>query len=157
MTPPPDPHLDERPLRALFDRTAEQATSAQLTKLAARAADVPARARRFAWPAWALGPALAAAAAVILLFAWPRTSPEGAGLVAATPREPLVSPSVALTAGTPALGLPEYEDVFPVAATAMFTGESDDYDPLGGSLDVSPSDADLDAWLAAADEILGGG
>jgi hypothetical protein len=157
MTPLPDPHPDEHRLQAVFDRTAEQPTTAQLTKLAARAADVPARSRRFRWPVWVLGPSLAAAAAVIALFAWPRSSEEGSDPFAMRP-----NPAVSMTErsplvpGTVSRELPSDDDVFG-GATAMFTGDLDDFDPLGGSLEGPESDDELDAWLAAADEILGGG
>ncbi len=61
-----DHERDERELKALFDATADEPSGAQLTKLRARAADVPARGRRPRWLAWA--PVFAVAAGALAVF-----------------------------------------------------------------------------------------
>jgi len=159
MTSSRDSHRDDQVLQALFDRTAEQPTGVQLTKLAARAAEVPDRPRSHAWwPAWVVAPALAAAAAVAMVVVWPpgeRDKLEAVPSAHAVARRatPGPSPSGAAKDGD----LTSYEVLFPEAPTAMVEVESDDFDPLGGVLDAPDDDDDLDAWLAAADEILGDG
>ncbi len=154
---PHDPHPDDSRLQALFDRTAEEPTGAQLTRLAARAAEVPGRSRRLSWPVWLLGPALAATAALVLVLrtGGPAADSPATEIALSVPRQTIAQGAASLTAEAPVA--PSYDEIFPAAATAMFTGEVDDFDPLGGSLEGPTSDDDLDAWLAAADEILGGG
>ena len=160
MTSPREPLPDDRSLQELFDRTASPPTGAQLTKLAARAAEVPERARSRAWwPAWVLGPTLVAASALVVFVAWPVPTPEVPGTVAPigsvarAPEAPTPAPDEVLASSSdPTL----YDDLLPTA-TAMFSVESDEFDALGGSLEVPSDDEDLDAWLAAADDILGGG
>src|SRR5262245_9096852 len=64
-----DPERDERELRALFDRTAERLDGPGLTKLRARAGDVPSSTRRRPW--WLVfAPimAIAAGALIVVLF-----------------------------------------------------------------------------------------
>lgn len=157
----PDP-MPPDDLQALFDRTAEPPTGAQLTKLAARAAEVPGRARgRAWWPAWIAAPGLAAAAAVALVLTWPDVGVERPGV------EGRVAQSSATQQAAPQLSAPiaiervasseAVEGLATMGTTAMFSLETDDFDPLGGSLEGPDADGDLDAWLAAADEILSGG
>ena len=91
---------DETRLRALFDETVEPATGPTLTKLAARAADVPERSRRTPlWlPRWAWKPTAAGlvVAAGALGAAFVNTPVE-----APSPREPAVA-EARLTAPAPA-------------------------------------------------------
>lgn len=156
MTDPREPEPNEARLQALFTRTAERPTGAQLTKLAARAAEVPTRARaRAGVPYWVLGPVVALAAAGVLYVAVPRGSRQvPVAEVAPRAERPALAPSYTAGAMPPA-PLADEEDVF--AASGAFTFGGDELDPLGGDLEGPVSDAELDAWLAATDEILNGG
>ncbi|MBI3200490.1 MAG: hypothetical protein HYZ29_03035 [Myxococcales bacterium] len=149
-----DHEHDERDLEALFDATAEAATGAQLTKLKARAADVPGRRRRPLWLLWAPFLAVAAGFFAVLML---RGNPEGeqARLPSATTTTSLQAPSVAGVAPTPA---PPAEEPASDEGDETLAGLDDlDDGPSTDVLAAPLDDADeeeLDVWLAAADSFL---
>lgn len=145
---------DEARLAALFNRTAELPSGPTLTKLSARAADIPARARRRPW--WRsfgfLAPASAALAGVLAVLALPDL------------REPAPVEPVARTA--PTIVAPEPSSARPTVAESVdeYGGEEwvaelgfADETPPGFALDpmyAPTSDAELDAWLHATETLL---
>lgn len=142
----------ERDLRALFDATAEPLAGPSLTRVSARAAEVPGRARagwrRFAW---SFLPAACVAAGALVAVMLGRAAPDpptasggptvlgsvsGAGAVA--PASPAVVP---LVEGPPEVA---FEEAW-----------SDEDDGFGAA---PPSeDQELEAWALAAESLLGGG
>jgi hypothetical protein len=133
-------HDDEARLRALFDRTAEELPGPVLTRLTARAADVPAQARRAGW--WSslrlLLPAAAVAAGVLAVFIV--SGPDS--------KEP-----VARTAEAPALIAPQEVEEPKIPASEELTAAFDLGDEPG-DLALDPihgpsSDDEIDAWLQA--------
>jgi hypothetical protein len=159
MTTPEEDDKEFESLRQLFANTAEEASGPTLTKLSARAADIPARAaRKMILPRWAWGPVFAGAAialgGVLVLSGSPRTPapPRAAELGSAAP---VVSVAVAsaspreIEAAAPGVSAPDETN-----DTAELLGDADE----GARFDVSgpQSDRDLDAWLAATKELSGG-
>lgn len=163
-----EPGREEARLRALFDETASDADRVQLTRLRARALDIPSRrAKRSPWRL--LGPALAlAAGALIVVFAQrggPRAvnpsqnaearasaagrdaalSPSRLSVASARPKAPAVRGSAGAENGED--GDSELE--VPLAGAA-FGDESDD---LLGPLYASADD-ETDAWLIATGAFL---
>lgn len=150
-------------LKELFDRTAERASGPTLTKLAARAADVPLRAGRVPryLPSWAFSPAfagvaLAVAAAVALVLALPGTAPP----------EQAVASIVSSSALSVAPAVPPAPAVASHVRGPAAAADLTDSDDLGLGLDDSTddtsfnvsgpeSDQDLDAWLAASKTLEG--
>jgi len=148
---------DEARLQALFDETASEPDRMQLTKLRARAMDVPtARKRRPIW-GW-LAPALALAAGGLLVV-WAQHGPidttsvaQSAGPVVHenTAPDPVAletaRPDPTRTA-PPAAEDPELLDDLdaPLAGIGLL---GDDVDDTTGS-----QDQDLDVWLSAADAL----
>jgi hypothetical protein len=161
---------DEARLRALFDETIEPATGPTLTKLAARAADVPERARRTPlWlPRWAWRPAAAglvvAAGALGAAFAGTRVdapSPPQPAAVEAHLAAPAPAAAVSADARDRRTAAPEPdldvdESLELVLADGDWEGDVDDDDALD-SVYGPPSDANLDAWLYATSAVLEGG
>lgn len=153
----PDHERDERDLAALFDATAEEADRAQLTKLGARAADVPARARRPGWYRWV--PVFAVAAGALAVFV-ARGGPKQAEMAdrsatptAAPPSALALAPSSAPSlAPRPAEEPPEAEENGAVADLG-YGDEGFGLDELSGPLE-DEDEADLDKWLAATDSFL---
>jgi hypothetical protein len=144
----------ERDLKALFDATAEAPTGAQLTKLKARATDVPARRRRPLWLLWA--PFLAVAAgflAVVVLRGKP--AGEQAHLPSATIT---ASEQIASTAPpAPSLATPGEEPAGDDLDESLAGLDDLDDQPSTDVLAAPLDDADeeeLDIWLAAADSFL---
>ncbi|HEY6559945.1 MAG TPA: hypothetical protein VI072_21825 [Polyangiaceae bacterium] len=166
---------DETSVRQLFDASADEPSGPVLTKLAARAGEIPSSPRRvpswfprWAWAPSAAGLAAAAGALAVTLASW-FGEPEGElGPATATPA---VVPAVAL-APVPTPAQPESKDG-PIeprqAATAA--PDSDERalgtEPLAAELSAEsaldseldalygpPADADLDAWLHATSELL---
>ena len=139
---------DEARLRALFDRTADDASGPTLTRLSARAREVPSQGRR-SWLSQLWAPALAVAAgafAVVLAtgqFASLKPTP-----VASTPAS--ASPSEAPVA-RPA---PERSEAAVAGVDDFGFGESAN-DGILSPLDGPTSDDDVDAWLAATESVLG--
>jgi hypothetical protein len=143
----------ESELRQLFDRTADELSAAQLTKLAARALDVPQR--RAGLARWleprVLAPALAAAlatGAALFVFSGSHSEPDfrdhQAGPPSASPlqrpSDRMVVPLNDARAAARLVGL----DVEP-------TWEPDDeFESLFGP----PAEANLDAWLLATNELM---
>jgi hypothetical protein len=141
-------------LKRLFEATAEGASGPTLTKLAARAADIPqlvGQKRRFL-PRWAWGPAFAGAAmtlgGVLALHTMaPKRQP--------VPSQPVASVAVAtasareVNAAAPRATPPDDSSDSP-----ELLGDADE----GARFDVSgpQSDRDLDAWLAATKDLSGG-
>lgn len=144
----------ERELKALFDATAEAPTGAQLTKLKARATDVPGRRRRPLWLLWA--PFLAVAAgffAVVVLRGKP--GPEQAHLPSATITASEQIASVATPA--PSLAPPGEEPAGDDLDESLAGLDDLDDEPSTDVLAAPLDDADeeeLDVWLAAADSFL---
>ena len=155
-----DEDKEHEDLRRLFEATAAEASGPMLTKLAARAGDVPERAlqkSRFL-PRWAWGPAFAGAAVALgglltLRAASHQASPQhGPQLSSATP---IANVAVATASAR------ESRAAAPRMTVADEAGESPEL--LGGAdegahFDVSgpEADRDLDAWLAATKELSGG-
>ncbi len=166
----PHRHLDhhdklETGLARLFDATAGEPSGPTLTKLSARAADIPARVkRRPRWRSllfWTPGMAAAVAALVLVMSPSPRhvrqsptpaTSTPPPALAVHTPRKSGAPP--AAPAAAPKVEDPDiaelaagFDDDDPTATTAI------GLDPLYGP---SQND-DLDAWLYAAHTVLQNG
>ncbi len=145
-------------LQRLFDRTASAASGPTLTKLAARAADVPRLARRSrVLPRWAWGPLFAGAACAL------------GGLLAlhSGRRAPLVEVSSAkANAARPAsiaVASASGGELVTSAPHAPVSEDSDNLELLGDAdegarFEVTgpQSDRDLDAWLAATKDLSGG-
>jgi len=156
---------DEDPAHAelgrLFDATAREASGPTLTKLGARARDIPQQATRKSGllPRWAWGPVfgvftLAAGALLALRGAHPPAkSAERAAAAqsAATPPWAVATGSNAAEVVTRA---PEPAPGEELSDNAELSGDLDD----GAHFDVSgpQSDRDLDAWLAATKDLSGG-
>lgn len=156
--------LDQE-LSELFDRTAEKPSGPTLTKLSARAADIPARVkRRPRWRSllfWAPGTAAAIAALVLVLspsFRHSRSqalAPSAPALSAPAPEKTAKAPApkpaptaAATTANSDATDLAAAFDDSDPTATADIS-----LDPLYG-----PSqDDNLDAWLYATGAVLKNG
>ena len=157
---------DERRLRALFDASAEDASGALLTRLRARAADVPAHVRRrpafiprWAWaPAFAgLGVAGITALAAAFSLNWGNSD---GGSAAAPPAAVNAVIPRAEAAPRPTAATEENEEL---ADEALDYSPGEDWqadarvelelDPLDGLA----AEDDLDAWLFATDELARGG
>ena len=155
---------DERPLRAVFDASAEDASGALLTRMRARAADVPAHVRRrprFV-PRWAWAPAFAGVgvAAITALAAafslnWGNTG------------DPAEAPPAAVKAVLPqaeAAPLPPAPSADGLDDDDLDYASGEDWEAEArlGELELDPldglaADDDLDAWLFATDELTRGG
>ncbi len=159
-----DPEREDD-LRALFERTREDPDRMQLTKLRARAEDVPALARR--GRRWlALAPLFAVALGALAVFFATRGNQQSlvapstsVALVDSRPElapGPSVAPApepTALAQGSaePDDALLEPDDVAPVATLDDPSAD----DPLA-ALD-EPADDDVDTWLNATSSFLEGG
>ena len=145
----PEEEFDD--LQALFDATAEDASGPLLTKLRARAAEVPERARRRPW--WRTfglaAPATAAAlAGALAVMALPGTPEPLASF-----RAPIVPEALAAARPAPVVEEPVASADDEEALTALAFDES----PSGFALDpmyAPTSDAELDAWLDATEGLL---
>jgi hypothetical protein len=149
-------------LKRLFEDTAQVASGPTLTKLGARAADIPERVahkQRFL-PRWAWGPAFAGAVMALGgLFALHAIAPKAAPQRAPVPGSaaPVGSVSVAVASASS-------QEVLAAAPKSTQTDDSSDNAELlgdsdeGAHFDVTgpQSDRDLDAWLAATKELSGG-
>lgn len=164
MTPEPTDR-DEDALRALFDATAEDADGALLTRLQARAADIPgARTRRrfraLSW-GWAPGVGGLAVAAGAALFAWGpgwlgQSGTEGAlhtadvGVTTLAPAAAELRSKPAIPSSTPR----------PQVATSVASGlelEAVDWSEDESELEAWQGpieDEELDAWLYATAELV---
>ncbi len=154
-------HPDEDRLRALFDETASEASRPTLTKLRARAADIPELAqKRRGWLPRLLGPLVAVgvgAAAVTLATR---------GLDGSAPL-----PSASIARSGVHIELPASAPPAPAAGTLPGAAEDeselalgmDDFGWSGGGdgllspLDLPAEDTELDAWLDATASLTGGG
>lgn len=161
----PDHDPDEAGLRALFDGTADELDGPGLTKLRARAADIPARRRPAWWKLWA--PALAVAMGGLLVFGirtmnGPDSPAAGSAPTAlaekTAPPEASVAPAPVVESDDPeelAYGEDE-EDTSPSDSTDDELELDDGSDDLL-AFGVPSDDEELDAWLEATDELLGEG
>lgn len=161
-----DEELDQE-LMQLFDATADKPSGPTLTKLNARAADIPARVkRRPRWRSllfWAPGMAAAVAALVLVLSpSLKRSRPEP---LASGPKHPALS--------APAPQKIARIQKAPATTTAAEATLDPDTADLGAAFDDSDStataaisldplygpsqDDDLDAWLYATDTVLKSG
>ena len=155
-----DEAREHEELRRLFDETASNAVGPTLTKLAARAADIPERALRKPrfLPRWAWGPAFAGAVAalgglLVLRAVPPKPAPQRAS-----------EPSSAVPVASVAVATASARAVSAAAPHAPPGDEPGDGPELlgdadeGARFDVSgpETDRDLDAWLAATKELSGG-
>jgi hypothetical protein len=164
---------EHQELQRLFDATAETAPGPTLTKLAARAADIPERARKSRFlPSWAWGPACAGMAmalgALLALRATHHIGPQRADGAALGTTTPAVSVAASASASSspdvssdPEATSSDAPDPAPRTAandeagdSLELLGDADD----GAHFDVAgpQSDRDLDAWLAATKELSGG-
>jgi hypothetical protein len=160
-------HPDEKALRELFDATAESAQGPTLTKLAARARDVPEREQRLPrWlPRWAWSPTLAglavavgaATAGIAIAFSGSRELTERTPTSVARVYQPPESSSTAREATLPEDDLLDPDPLELELAMDWDDGLDSDADELDLEIDPSEgpsSDADLDAWLFATAEVL---
>jgi hypothetical protein len=177
---PPDPLADEQRLRAIFDASIEPAPGPTLTKLLARAADVPERARRTPlWlPRWAWKPTAAglvvAGGALSAAFIGgvpfgriepaPAASagPGGARTGSDVPEmAAAVAPDVDATApAAPPSDLEMDMDIGGLAGADVdwdIEARTDEADDALDALYGPPADANLDAWLYATHAMLEGG
>ena len=145
-------------LRQLFADTAQQASGPTLTKLAARAADIPGAARKSGFlPRWAWGPVCGAAAVALGLLLTLRGAPRaptqgGSELGSAAP---MANRTVAMTSARELNAASPRPAVADESADNLeLLGDPDE----GARFEVSgpQSDRDLDAWLAATKELSGG-
>ena len=164
---------DETAMRELFDASAEAARGPVLTKLAARAAEIPTLRRRapswFPRWAWAPGAAGLAAAAGALAVTFAGWFGEPSDELAPAAAAPAVAPAVALPPVAQvqpqkhgpveprqgATAAPRAEE--PALATEPQTAGLASESALESELDAlygPPPDADLDAWLHATSELL---
>jgi hypothetical protein len=163
----PDHDPDEAGLRALFDGTADELDGPGLTKLRARAADIPAQRRPAWWKLWA--PALAVAMGGLVVFGV-RTmnGPDSAATAQNTAQAPAPTAVALKTAPAEASVAPApvvEDDPEELAVLGEDDEDTDSGDELAldeGSDDllafgVPSDDEELDAWLEATDELLGEG
>jgi hypothetical protein len=154
-----DHDRDEARLQALFDETASEPDRMLLTKLRARAIDVPAARKRRPFWAW-LAPALALAAGALLVVAAQRGGrPDARVAETSAPvlHENTPAPAVALTTARPdatqaSPTKPELEDPesfedldAPLAGIGLLGDDFDD--------PASAQEQELDVWLSAADAL----
>lgn len=167
--PGPSRDPDERALRALFDETAEQASGPVLTKLRARAVDVPFAARR-RWRAfWFVAPGLAAGLTALLIAVGPsfRRAPHlhapSATAVDTAPVQTAAAASIA-NALNSARATPATSAALAAADELGSLGDlaDDSSDATGNGLSFDPlyapaPDDDVNAWLYATKTVLQGG
>ncbi len=143
---------DEAQLRQLFDRTALEASGATLTKLKARAADVPEAAPSRAWRRWLL-PALAFAGGAALTAVILRTPDAAEPVATATPGQ--VVAAVEASTSTPleeVVANTEFDD--DLNGLAHLTGDVDSDVAMWADLAPASDDADLELWLSATESFL---
>ena len=154
-----DEEREHEDLQRLFDETASDAPGPTLTKLLARAADIPGQAARKSrfLPRWAWGPVFAAAAATLggllaLRGVPPKPAPQRGS-------EPSSAPavSVAVASASPReinAAAPRTTPGDEPSDGPELLGDADE----GARFDVSgpEADRDLDAWLAATKDLSGG-
>lgn len=146
---------DEAQLRELFDRTALEASGPTLTKLKARAADVPETAPSRGFWRW-LFPALAFAGGAALTAVVLRTPDVPEPVATASPSQ-VVAPVEASSVAPP----PALEEV---VANMEFDEDLNGLDHLTGDVhsdvamwaDLAPAsdDTDLEMWLSATESFL---
>jgi hypothetical protein len=166
---------DEAVVRELFDASAEEPSGPALTKLAARAAEIPTLPRRlpswfprWAWAPSAAGLAAAAGALAVTFASWFGEPPDDRGAATETPA---IAPAVVLPPiakvkqpqskdgpleprqGATAAPDPEERQLVTEPQTAELASEPA-FDSELDALDGPPPDADLDAWLHATSELL---
>lgn len=158
MNPRPDDELDETRLQALFDETAELPGGPTLTKLGARAREIPVQARRRPWwyslriAAPATGMALAGALAVLML-----PGPDRDNLAPPAPipvaQANGITPSTT-SATPPSVSEPSEDE----ADTQIAFGFAETDDGLSSSIAPeaieSESEAELDAFLVATSDLV---
>ncbi len=166
MTTEPDPR-DEEQLKELFDASAAQASGPMLTKLRARAAEVPSRSPRAPrWlPRWAWSPLLAGLAVGVgalgvTIGVWlnrPDVIAPGPGPEARVLAEPQAPSALAASSSRAARGAGvEDEPLEEGAELAEFDFGDDSYLDVDALYD--PSEEELDEWWeATADLVEGGG
>ncbi|MEB2310853.1 MAG: hypothetical protein OZ921_21510 [Sorangiineae bacterium] len=153
---------DEARLQALFDATADEPTGLGLTRLRARAAEIPARAKRPVWRSlWVWLPGVAVGAGALALSVGTTTGEVGSGSLPPRPS--------ALVVASPSGGARVVSAPAPAAESAQDDAELESLDGTGADglgssselgvavLGGAPSDADLDAWLYATAELLDNG
>ena len=170
----PDETDDELGLKRLFDASAAELSGPALTKLRARAREVPERAGRAPrWlPRWAWSPLLAgfavgAGALAVAIGVWVR-GPDGPApapttrpdVTVAQPSQPAIkSAPVASSRGAPEADELADDELF-LDENAELAADFDldvdqsylDFDSLDG-----PADDDVDAWWEATADLLEGG
>lgn len=148
---------DFEDLQQLFDRTAEQASGPLLTKLRARAVDVPERAPRATWRRWLLPTFAFAGGALVATLAL------GGGEPAVEPLAHVPVPAQLSVPSAPAAAEPAAQSP---AASPSLDPELEGLDHLAGELDnddlwaglaIPAEDTELELWLAGAEYYLAGG
>ncbi|HLV22720.1 MAG TPA: hypothetical protein VKZ49_17640 [Polyangiaceae bacterium] len=164
MSLQPD-NRDEERLRALFDGSYEPPSEAVLTRLKARAADVPSmRPARF-WPGWIWAPgfagvALAATVAVFALTPESSSIPKTAAVAGVVPAVRVAtSGGSTLQAGGAAVEgaadeLALHDATLAGIDTDWASPAASDSELGTDVFDGVPPDADLDAWMYATAELL---
>lgn len=155
-------HPDEDRVRALFDATAGEASGPTLTKLSARAADIPTRAKRRGWLPRLLGPLVAvgvgAAAVTLATKDLDRGAPLASASVASLASEAVVAPAATTAVPSPSAAIAvSAATVDDELAGLEDWGWSGSGDGLLAPLDAPLEDAELDAWLDATASLTGGG
>ena len=163
-----DRDRDEERLQRLFDRTSAEPDGVQLTKLKARAVDVPARARTRPWGRiWApLAAALALALVIFVVRSRESRAPEATALSAdPTLHEQVPASATPLASAAPSwVAEPSERDELsddslgdfdsdldaPVAGLSSLADDTEDWlAPLD-----APADEEGDVWLSAAGAFL---
>jgi hypothetical protein len=146
----PDLDRDEARLQALFDATAENPDRVQLTKLRARAADLPRRERRFAiGRLWAAFAAVLAGALIVALFRGVGRGPDGVARSALpTAHERVPAPELQASA-QPAPAPPSPERPAPAPPEPSDVARAPEPAP-SGSADSEATPSDREAREAVA-------
>jgi hypothetical protein len=153
-----DQEREHEDLQRLFDETAGDAAGPTLTKLLARAADIPGQAARKSrfLPRWAWGPVFAGAAGTLAgLLALRGVPPKPAPARVADPTPaPAFSVAVASASSREVNGATARATAEEPSDGPELLGDADE----GARFDVSgpEADRDLDAWLAATKDLSGG-
>jgi hypothetical protein len=158
---------DEAALRELFDASAEEPGGPLLTKLSARAAEIPSSPRRaprwfprWAWAPGAAGLAAAAGALAVTLGSWfgeptEDVLPAGAAPpVALAPIPGMLKEPVKRAAPARELPLLLEAEAGDGEAPSIELGAEAALDFELDALHAPTSDAELDAWLHATSELL---
>ena len=155
-----DPDQEHQQLIRLFEQTREVASQATLTRLAARAVEVAAAGERPVIGRWSripvvVGTALAAAAVLAVVVARSPSGPRRAlPLTSALPPASSVRASVSGSVNTPSQTAGQEPLEEDAAESSDLSADADDGEHF--ELSRPRSDRELDAWLAATENVSGG-